>query len=451
MSLLSQSGAFAQVPFGTNTRTLPYSGWDSTLRGDIDTVGMAGATTAIPYNISSATANPAGFAMTQGALLLQINKNTIHDDTIQLSGKSYDSSQFGLAINPPEWGFAISWTVPKTENGDYISLNTGHVLATEVDVKQLQFSVARDFFDDAISLGLGLGFDFGVRDLGAYSYGGTAFEVQLGLLWKLPHHWIYGMTFSPQTTINPSNGPNQTELPGFNQAIIVPAVFAAGVGWVPNRFFKIGLDLHYIVATDSTAILANQNVTIGQAATAEPRLGASYIFADYDSVQATFSAGTYFEQARVENASSRVHGTAGLQVNPWFLNTGVGVDFASNYRNVMVTVGVDVVRAGRMLNIIPPNPVPHYDNFFPAPGVISADGLPEPMTSADERKGIPPPSAQDIGQIIRDIPRKIANQYYQYFGHPKKATLEARKPATHVPQKNETPPKAAIPLKAESP
>ncbi len=426
-SLILTEGAFAQVPFGTNVRTKPYSGWDSTLRGDIDTIGMGGATTAVPYNISSATANPAGFAMTTGSLLLQINKNTIHDDTIQKSGASFDSSQIGAALNPPEWGFALSYTVPKTETGDYISLNTGQVLATEIAVKKLQLSVAHDFLDDAISLGAGVGLNFGVRDLGDFSYGNAAFSLQLGALWKLPHHWIVGADFGPQFTIGPSGGADQNQLPGFNQAIITPSVAAFGIGWVPNRFFRVGVDLLYIAGTNNTAILADQNIAIGQSATAEPRAGAIYEFVDYKNLQATASAGTYFEQARVEGASSRAHGTAGIQVNPFFINTGLGVDFASNYRNVMVSIGLDLIRTGRTFNFIPPDPVPHYSNVFPEPGAISADGLPRPMTDADERKGVSPPSTEDVQQIIKDIPNKIQGKPTQ--PHKKKKPAPKPKPA----------------------
>ena len=410
LSLLGKS-VFAQVPFNYNVRTRPYSGWDSTLRGDIDTIGMAGATTAVPYNVSSATANPAGFAMVQGGLLLQINKNTIHDDTIQRTGDSYDSSQFGLAINPPGWGFAISWTVPKSETGTYISPNTGHPLNTDVSVKRLQLSIARNFWEDAFSLGVGVGLDFGVRDLGDFSYGGSTPMIQVGGLWKLRHHWILGFDASPQTTIGAAHAADQNELPGFNQPILTPAEFAVGTGWVTNRFFKVGLDFHYIAGTANTALLADQNVPIGQTATLEPRLGASYVFVDYPDLQAIYSMGSYYEQARVQDAANRVHGTAGLQINPWFINTGFGIDFGANYRNIMITIGIDIVRTARILEIIPPDPIPHQDGFFPAPGVVSAIGLPHAMTSADPNKGIEAASSEDIKKILSELPERIRKRW----------------------------------------
>ena len=96
----------------------------------------------------------------------------------------------------------------------------------------------------------------------------------------------------------------------------------------------------------------------------------------------------------------------GLEVNPWFVNTGLGFDFASGYKNVMFTVGIDLVRTLRTLEIIPKDPVPFHNDYLPPPMILSGEGLPDGFTTGEEKKA-GPPSLGDIGDIILMIPQKI--------------------------------------------
>ncbi|HUP57154.1 MAG TPA: hypothetical protein VM598_06855, partial [Bdellovibrionota bacterium] len=58
--LVSQPAWAFILPYGTRTKA--YSSWMPSARGDINTIGMAGATLALPLSISAAEANPAGYA-----------------------------------------------------------------------------------------------------------------------------------------------------------------------------------------------------------------------------------------------------------------------------------------------------------------------------------------------------------------------------------------------------
>ena len=120
--------------------------------------------------------------------------------------------------------------------------------------------------------------------------------------------------------------------------------------------------------------------------------------------------GPYAEVSRIQNNSNRLHGTFGLDINPYFVNTGVGTDYASGYRNWVATIGVDLVRTARTFGIIPPDPVPAYDRFFPPPFVESADGLPDGFTIG-QKKSTAPPNADDVKNIVTDIPKKLAEKF----------------------------------------
>ncbi len=121
----------------------------------------------------------------------------------------------------------------------------------------------------------------------------------------------------------------------------------------------------------------------------------------------------------------RFHRTFGLELNPWFLNTGFGFDFANEYRNYMVSVGVDIVRTLRVLEIIPKNPMPAKNGYFPHPLVVSSVGLPDNMTPESSKPvGAPKaPTVSEVAEIIKNIPGRI---YDKTLGSPEKVKLEPR-------------------------
>ena len=88
-----------------------------------------------------------------------------------------------------------------------------------------------------------------------------------------------------------------------------------GVGWVPNRFFKVGVSLAYIGDTANTALLYDQSITSGSTPTWIPRVGASYVLAQFSNFSSEFAAGSYY-------APSRFSGEAGIRP---FMQPQVGI------------------------------------------------------------------------------------------------------------------------------
>jgi len=358
---------------------------------------MGGATVAIPSSVSAAQINPSGYAMVASSIGIQIISNTVDDGHFQNGENKYSSNQWGLSVNPSPWGFGILHYTPSNEQFS----------DAKISVEEYRLAVAHTFLDDRLSLGISFGFAEGERQIGSLSYQSSGVDFEIGALYALPKHVMLGASFIPNNTIRAVGGaPSSPELPGFNQSIIAPSQTTLGVAWVPNRFFKAAFSLTYIDPIENVALLADESKIVGAFGVLEPRLGSSYILADFKNLKMECAVGTYFEPARIDGESSRLHATFGLDVNPWIINTGVGFDLAQNYQNVMFTIEVDIIRSAIALKLIPPDPVPHYEGFFPPATVISADGLPDGLTHG-EVKHVKPINLEDAEKIILKVPEKI--------------------------------------------
>jgi hypothetical protein len=395
--------------FPYSTRNTNYSAWSPGAQSDTNTTGLAGATVALPSSISAAEMNPAGFAMEMGSLSAQINRISIVDKRIQPDGASMDSTQWGLGVNPSPWGLSIAYYSPITENDVYTSPSTMNASRTEVSLKEFRFTVARNFFNGRLAIGVSGELDKAVRELGPYSYDSYAPSFALGALYRMYEHIILGASYIPPLTINATHDPDQAELPGFNQAVLRPSQLNLGLGWIPNRFFKIGASLSYVGDTANTALLSDQSIATGVTPTWIPRAGASYILAQFNNFQSELAMGSYYATSRFAGESNLLHATTGWDINPYFVNIGVGFDLAKDYRNIMFGVGVDIVRTLRTFDIIPRDPTPTFNGFFPSPPRVSADGLPDAMTHGEEKK-TSPPTLGDVTQIVKDAPSNLVKK-----------------------------------------
>lgn len=400
-----QSHSAEQLPYGTRTRA--YSGYSATVRGDNENVGMAGATVAIPYSVSTLESNPAGLTMTMGNVTAQINSNEMEDRTISSTKTTY--SQWGLTVTPNDWGYALAYYVPSAEEGRYISPNNGGEADYEVRLRQFRLSASRLLMKKRLSLGASVELNHATRSLSEESHTAAKLSYKVGAMYHVRNHYVVGASFSPGLEIGGRASSTHPDLPGFDQPIRTPPYLNIGAGWIPNRYFRLGFAVVAVGKTRDTALLRDQSIATGTRNTLQPRVGASYIMAQYQHLKITAAAGLYYERSRNQGQPNRIHTTAAVNINPWFVNLGVGVDRAHKYNNLFVSVGVDIVRTFRTFDLIPKETVPPLGGFWPEPFKMEADGLPAPITSGEKKK-YQDASVKDVGEIIQAIPKNIENK-----------------------------------------
>ena len=399
LGMVTASSAFAQYPdINYTNRTKPYAGWTSIVKGDNNTVGMSGATVAIPNSIAAMEGNPAGFAMFLGGLGAQINSNNLKDPHTAKGDSDITEYQGGVGTSAPPWGFGVTYYSPSTE----------YVDNSQVSLREARVSVAHLIGKDA-SIGASLEYVKALREFGAGDFNGGTLSFQVGGLYKMSDQWVLGASFSPEVDIGPAGSENPDPF-GFNQTVKMPSLTTVGVAFVPNRFFKAGAEFVLVGGLSDTTLLSDQNIAYGQSRTLQPRFGTSYIIAEYQALKIELATGSYYEVSRVGGTSNRFHGTFGLDVNPWFINTGVGTDIASGYKNWVASVGIDLVRTARTFGVIPKDTVPPYSGFFPPAFKHSAEGLPDGFTLGQEKK-VAPESVTDVKNIVTGIPDKMVEKF----------------------------------------
>jgi hypothetical protein len=178
------------------------------------------------------------------------------------------------------------------------------------------------------------------------------------------------------------------------------------LGYIPNRFFRADFDLSYIGSTPSAALIRDQTITVGQNPVLEPKLGVAYVFADYKELGATAFLGTYYETAREEGNASRIHLTSGVEVKPWVVTVGWGVDTSALYLNYLFSLGVDVFKIMEKLDLIPTGWHPARQGFLPNPFHESELGLPRPLQKNWKPRG---PDMNPI-DIALELPKKIGEK-----------------------------------------
>ena len=410
---VSASAATAP-PLPYTVRTRPYNGWSSGVRGDIRTLGLAGATVGLADTYIASIDNPAGLAMTMEGIGLQISGNQIQDGNLQEFDQSFRSRQIGATGSVYPWGFSLGWFTPQQESQNY-TIAGGPPVFLETLTRLFAVSAARVFSNNRFSIGASLLFGQGEETVASSTVSSFAFGANLGAMYRLDSKWLIGasygtsMRYAGDPNLNPSDGPA-----AFYQPIESPWRVALGAGYVPNRFFRFGFGFYGLGPLQDAALLSNQNATVGKRFTLSPRMGTDYLIAEFKEFRARAGAGTYFETSRTEGAPSRLHATGGIDFKVWIFDIGWGIDYAFDYRNYITSLGVDIIKLMRKTDLIPPDAGPPPAGTFPSAFHKSDDGLPRALVK-EWHNTYPQPDLIDIGL---GIPKRAQNKLQQM-----KATL----------------------------
>ena len=412
-SLSTQGWAAPQLPY--TVRTHPFSGYSPTIRGDVRTVGMAGATVGLADAYVSALSNPAGLTMTMNTADQNFASNSVRDAQIQDWDQGVWTTTFGAAVNFLPWGLGIGYITSYQEGQDYeVPTAPSNPVGLSVTTREFHLSASRIFFDHHLSLGASLNLAQSQREVNiqggapqtvahhSYTLNGT-----FGATLQLPLRILFAMSYTPPARYHADPKSNLSPaITDFFQPLLVPRLIASGLAWIPNRFFRMDFTTYFVGTTPTAGLIRNENIEVGGKPTVQPRLGIAYDFADFKEIHAVLFMGTYYETSRVQGEDNRLHFNAGFETKPWVLTLGLGIDRAYHYRNYIVSVGVDVIKVFAKLDLIPKLWHPPYGGLLSNPFRMSDLGLARPLVKDWVQKG---PDIDPI-QIGLDIPKKIAAQ-----------------------------------------
>ena len=401
------------------SRTKSFSGYNSSVRGDIRTIGMAGATVGLADTFIAATYNPAGLAMALDNADANFANMRVHDNAVQNYASTLYTDNFGACMADYPWGLSLGYVTPYTEGAIYSPASSpSNGLELEVQIRELHLGIARSFMENRFSLGvdmiLGRAYEL-VNPLldptqggstHSYAVGGTA-----GAVYKLPDRLLLGLSFSmPMHYAGDTSGQATSALPGFLKPVEVPGRVGLGLGWIPNRYFRADLTTFLIGNTPNTALIRDESSTVGNRATVQPHFGMAYNFSDFREFKATMFLGSYYEVSRIQGAPNRMHATWGVEIHPWLLTIGWGMDTADSYDSYLASVGVDLIRLMGKLDLIPKPWRPAEGGFLPNPFRMSSEGLARPLDPEWR------PHGEDLNPFrvgwgipgkLRDVPEKL--------------------------------------------
>lgn len=396
-----------------SSRTQDYSGFSTTVRGDIRTIGMAGALIGLGDSFIASGENPAGLAMTFSGIGLQITGNLVHDGNMQDYGQAMTANTIGAAATKYPWGFNAGYWSPQSE-GQSVQLASGQTAELLVHAREYRLSAARLFFDHRLSLGASLVLGQSLQSLSfpeqpelSSSDHLHSFGVSLGAMVQLPRRWLIGAFYATPMSFIADTASNPTPLlDSFYRSVRVPERFGVGIGWIPNRFFRFGASVYGIGSTPGVALLSDDRVAVGRSLTFQPRIGGSYTMFEFQELKVQAYLGSYYETSRIDGHASRLHGTAGLQMAPWIFSLGWGIDRSARYKNYIYSAGVDVIRVMQKLELIPRPWTPPLGGVLPRMGRKSDEGLPRPLVKNWSPQG----PGTNLLEIAEELPSRVQDR-----------------------------------------
>jgi hypothetical protein len=372
--------AHAEIGLPYSFRRHEYSAWGTTVQGDLATVGMAGAMVGLADSRIGSVDNPAGIPLTLDSTGLQIAGNAFQDGHVQSYSSLITTGSTVISLCPYPWGAGLASWAPQSEGDTYVV--NGEEQELVVRTREYHLSFANLFLNDRLSIGIKaiVGENsqaFRPLQGGGISHTAWGLGAGIGALYVLPHRVLLGLSYVPpiQYKMSNSDGDIHPQIGDFFQDARSPYRLSLGVGWLPSRFFKASAGLYIFGSTDNTALLSDDTRIVGANMTLQPRFGLSYKMLEYKQLTVQVSAGTYLEVMRTIGDPSRLHGTFALEVKPWILNFGWGIDEARHYQNFIFSAGVDLGKLLSRLKLIPPLPQYPYGGAFPDPTRLSDEGL----------------------------------------------------------------------------
>ncbi len=401
---------YAESTFPYTQRNHGYSGISTTVRGDIRTIGMAGSLVGLADTFIASGENPAGLAMTLPNIAVQFSANQVHDQNVQDYDQPLLTGNGGIAANFYPWGYSFGVWSPESEGQKYLLAPSQTPVNAGVFVQEYRVSVARLMWNEKLSLGLGLllgkskeSLEFTNSPDSSVSQTAYAISGNFGVMIKFPQRWLLGVSVSLPLSISAPSQDSTSGISQFFQDVQSPFRLGMGLGWIPNRFFRVGMALYLMGTSQNTALLSDDSKPVGKYITLQPRLGVEYKLAEYKELEISAKIGTYYELSRIQDTKNRMHITGGLEIDPWIFSLGWGLDYGVGYQNYIYTAGLDIIKIAKKLDLIPQGWHPPTGGFLPPPLQMSDEGLARPLVENWKEH----PENLSVLEIGKAIPKRI--------------------------------------------
>lgn len=394
-------------------RTSRFSAYSTSLKGDLTHLGLAGASAALGDQFIGSLENPAALAMTARSGGLQISGNDIQDGFLQDYGRQLTAYHYGAHVSEYPWGISAGVWSPHHEGDDAAS-------QFENQSREYRLSLSRVLKNHRWSVGASLIVGDSRLKSGNESANSQTLGYSVGVVHQFKPRQLLGLSLTSPMTFDGEPTKSSPLLPGFFQGAHAPLRIQAGYGWIPNRIFRVGLGLSALGTSPNTALLSDQNARIGEKWSLHPRAGFQITLVDFKEFWVRVGGGSYLESSRISGRQDRIHFTGTVEITAWILSFGWGLDSSKQYRNLIYSGGIDVVRLLQKIDLIP-SPT-HYPSqgILPNPARNSDEGLARPLV----KDWVEPEAGKSVIEIGRELPGKVQDKVKTI----KNEVLEAVKP-----------------------
>jgi hypothetical protein len=243
----------------------------------------------------------------------------------------------GIAASTPDFGIFVGHRMPSQE-----SSSLGNV---EVQETHAGLGVAI-----GPNLSLGIAAITARADWEGFGAPGThasAWSLSFGARARLSKRWVLGVSARPSMPIQLPAGSSYWSL------VEIPSRLSASATWLTNTPFKVHFGFSAFGAQNNAVALADPNRPTARVLSVQPRLGVEYTAYKNDLTQFDLYIGSYWEPARIEGLSARMHFTGGAGLKIWAGRASIAFDRAEGYSNFIAGIGIDVLDLAVKIKLIP--------------------------------------------------------------------------------------------------
>ncbi|RYZ89970.1 MAG: hypothetical protein EOP04_05365 [Proteobacteria bacterium] len=327
---------FIALLLGSTSARASLRGESPTVIGDARQIGLSGASLTEPDSVHVSMENPANAFFDAWAASMALLNGKVRDNRMNGDGIYRRSEGSGLVASSRAFGLFVAHRLPSQE--------AARLGKTELQETHIGggFPIGRLVIGGALIFARADWQGFGLPNDKA-----TNWSANFGLRYVFSENFRVGLAGRPTLPIQ------RKAHSDYKSIVEMPAHIMLGASYFVNRRTAAHFTLMVFGQQTDTVTLEDPTRPSARAVAFQPRLGGEYEV--YQKGITTFSvyAGTYLEPARVEGMRSRFHRTGGAGLKVWAGRASFAIDRASGYKNMIATVGVDILDLLVKIKVIP--------------------------------------------------------------------------------------------------